>query len=73
MLRGLGLPDRRWTPGRDPKAVRELTARSAKLHAELLSRWDSLSEQYREALGEITSPEAWAKTFEDNPPVDVQR
>ena len=45
----------------------------AKLHAELLSRWDSLSEQYREALGEITSPEAWAKTFEDNPPVDVQR
>ena len=58
---------------RDPKAVRELTARSAKLHAELLSRWDSLSEQYREALGEITSPEAWAKTFEDNPPVDVQR
>ena len=58
---------------RDPKAVRELTARSAKLHAELLSRWDSLSEQYRAALGEITSPEAWAKTFEDNPPVDVQR
>ena len=55
------------------EAVRELTARSAKLHAELLSRWDSLSEQYREALGEITSPEAWAKTFEDNPPVDVQR
>ena len=51
---------------RDPAQVRELMAESVKLHAELLSRWDSLSEQYRAALPEITSVEAWARTFAEN-------
>ena len=41
---------------------------SVKLHAELLSRWDALSEQYRAALPEITSVDAWARTFAENGP-----
>ncbi|WP_407656942.1 glycosyltransferase [Kocuria soli] len=58
---------------RDPKAVRDLLARSAKLHTELLSRWDSLAKQYQDALPQITSPESWAKTFQTNPPVDPKK
>lgn len=58
---------------RDPQAVRELMVRSTRLHTELLSRWESLAKQYRQALGEITSPEAWAGTFEANPPADTNR
>lgn len=52
---------------RDPQAVRDLLARSTKLHAELFSKWESLSKQYREALPQITSADAWAQTFQDNP------
>jgi len=51
---------------RDPAQVRELMAESTRLHAELLSRWDELSEQYRAALPEITSVQAWARTFAEN-------
>lgn len=53
---------------RDPAQVRELMVESVKLHAELLSRWDALSEQYRAALPEITSVDAWARTFAENGP-----
>lgn len=53
---------------RDPAQVRELMVESVKLHAELLSRWDALSEQYRAALPEITSVDAWARTFAENSP-----
>ncbi|WP_203336861.1 glycosyltransferase [Nocardioides limicola] len=46
---------------------RELFAGSMKetmaIHKELASQWDALAERYREALSEITSPEAWEKTF----------
>lgn len=52
---------------RDPQAVRELLTRSARLHAELFSKWDSLAKRYREALPQITSVDAWAQTFQNNP------
>ena len=52
---------------RDPARVRSLTAESARAHAELAGRWESLAKSYREALPRITSPEEWRKTFERNP------
>ncbi|MGB0099659.1 MAG: glycosyltransferase family 2 protein, partial [Nocardioides sp.] len=33
------------------------------VHRRLNAEWDDLAERYREALPEITSPEAWEKTF----------
>ena len=48
---------------RDPKQLREMMAESAKLHAALLKNWSKLSAQYKAALTEITSIEAWEKTF----------
>lgn len=53
---------------RDPAQVRELMTESIKLHAELFAQWESLSKQYRAALPDITSPEAWARTFAENGP-----
>ncbi|MDN5571056.1 MAG: glycosyltransferase [Propionibacteriaceae bacterium] len=52
---------------RDPAQVRSLTVESARLHAELARRWESLARDYRAALPAITSPEAWAETFARNP------
>lgn len=49
---------------RDPREFRRLVRQSRRLHRELKRRWPELSRQYREALPEITSPEAWRRTFE---------
>ncbi|MHA7262556.1 glycosyltransferase [Arthrobacter sp. TMN-37] len=49
---------------RDNEQFRSMLARSMALHQKLLSRWDELSEEYRDALPEFTSPEAWSKTFD---------
>ena len=49
---------------RDPKKLRTMMAESARLHAAVLKDWQRLSEQYKAALGEITSISAWEKTFE---------
>jgi galactofuranosylgalactofuranosylrhamnosyl-N-acetylglucosaminyl-diphospho-decaprenol beta-1,5/1,6-galactofuranosyltransferase len=49
---------------RDPRTFRRLVRQSRRLHRELKRRWPELSKQYREALPEITSPEAWRRTFE---------
>ncbi len=51
---------------RDPSQVRQLTAESLRIHAELFRRWESLAKRYQQALPSITSPEEWAKTFERN-------
>jgi galactofuranosylgalactofuranosylrhamnosyl-N-acetylglucosaminyl-diphospho-decaprenol beta-1,5/1,6-galactofuranosyltransferase len=51
---------------RDPKKVRKMLAEGMRLHADLFSQWNKLRAQYREALGEITSMEAWEKTFAAN-------
>jgi galactofuranosylgalactofuranosylrhamnosyl-N-acetylglucosaminyl-diphospho-decaprenol beta-1,5/1,6-galactofuranosyltransferase len=49
---------------RDPEKFRELVGQTAHLHERLLREWPRLAAEYRAALGSITSPEAWEKTFE---------
>lgn len=49
---------------RDPKMMRKLLAESLATYGEVLRNWQSLKKQYREALPEITSFEAWKKTFD---------
>ncbi|WP_125609621.1 glycosyltransferase [Specibacter cremeus] len=48
---------------RDPRQLRLMLAESARLHAALLRDWHKLSAQYKDALGRITSFEAWEQTF----------
>lgn len=57
---------------RDPKLARRFLAESAAVHAELLRKWPRLREEYRRALPEITSMEAWRRTFEAHSQVDGQ-
>jgi galactofuranosylgalactofuranosylrhamnosyl-N-acetylglucosaminyl-diphospho-decaprenol beta-1,5/1,6-galactofuranosyltransferase len=49
---------------RDPQQFRSLLQRSLKIHAQLLREWPTLREQYRNSVGQFTSPEQWRKTFE---------
>ena len=48
---------------RDPAQFRDQMSRSAALHARLYREWPELARRYRQALPEITSPEAWKPTF----------
>ena len=48
---------------RDPAHYRDLLKQTMAIHAELRREWPRLAEEYRAALGDITSPEAWEKTF----------
>jgi galactofuranosylgalactofuranosylrhamnosyl-N-acetylglucosaminyl-diphospho-decaprenol beta-1,5/1,6-galactofuranosyltransferase len=48
---------------RDPQHYRDLLKRTIEIHRRFHREWPELARQYREALGEITSPEAWEKTF----------
>jgi galactofuranosylgalactofuranosylrhamnosyl-N-acetylglucosaminyl-diphospho-decaprenol beta-1,5/1,6-galactofuranosyltransferase len=48
---------------RDPARFRDLMRRTLALHERFRRDWASLSAEYRAALGEITSPEAWEQTF----------
>ncbi|GAA5229697.1 glycosyltransferase [Arthrobacter cryoconiti] len=49
---------------RDPKLLRSMLVESAQLHARLVREWDGLATRYRSAVAEITSMEAWKKTFD---------
>ena len=49
---------------RDPEKFRDLMKRTAEIHARFQREWPRLAAEYRAALGDITSPEAWEKTFE---------
>ncbi len=49
---------------RDPERFRDLMKRTAEIHARFQREWPRLAAEYRGALGDITSPEAWEKTFE---------
>ena len=42
---------------------KDLLKRTLQMHAHLHREWPRLAREYRAALGEITSPEAWEKTF----------
>ena len=48
---------------RDPVKFRELVRETAQLHERLTREWPRLAQEYRDALGEITSPERWEETF----------
>ena len=48
---------------RDPAHYRDLLKRTTEMHLRLHREWPRLAAEYRAALGEITSPEAWEKTF----------
>ena len=48
---------------RDPARFRELLARSIVLHRRLRREWDELQDEYQARVGEVVSPEAWARTF----------
>ncbi|MGH3879203.1 MAG: glycosyltransferase [Actinophytocola sp.] len=49
---------------RDPKLFRELSARAAQNYRRLATEWPRLVEQYKAALPELSSVEAWRKYFE---------
>ena len=51
---------------RDPKKLKSMLTEATMLHAKLFREWDSLAEQYRRAVAEISSIDAWKKTFEAN-------
>ncbi|MCD6638344.1 MAG: glycosyltransferase [Nocardioides sp.] len=48
---------------RQPEQYRDLLKRTIAIHRRFHNEWPRLAQEYREALGEITSPEAWDKTF----------
>ncbi|WP_248582889.1 glycosyltransferase [Nocardioides sp. InS609-2] len=49
---------------RDSAHFRELVKKTIEIHERFRREWPRLAEEYRAALGDITSPEAWDKTFE---------
>jgi len=48
---------------RDPALYRDLLRRTIDIHRRFHAEWPALARTYRDALPEITSPEAWDKTF----------
>ncbi|MCU1515405.1 MAG: glycosyltransferase family 2 protein [Pseudarthrobacter sp.] len=49
---------------RDPKKLRSMLTEATRLHVQLFREWDRLAEQYRSAVAEVSSMEAWKKTFD---------
>ena len=56
---------------RDPERFRDLLRRTTELHERLYREWPRLAELYREKLPEITSPEAWDRTFAETSEPDT--
>jgi galactofuranosylgalactofuranosylrhamnosyl-N-acetylglucosaminyl-diphospho-decaprenol beta-1,5/1,6-galactofuranosyltransferase len=48
---------------RDPAQFRDLMRRTLALHNTFRREWDRLAAEYRGALADIASPEAWDETF----------
>jgi galactofuranosylgalactofuranosylrhamnosyl-N-acetylglucosaminyl-diphospho-decaprenol beta-1,5/1,6-galactofuranosyltransferase len=48
---------------RDREKFKDLMKKTVAVHKELATNWDELAERYRAALGDITSPGTWEKTF----------
>jgi galactofuranosylgalactofuranosylrhamnosyl-N-acetylglucosaminyl-diphospho-decaprenol beta-1,5/1,6-galactofuranosyltransferase len=48
---------------RDRERFNAIMRHSVSLHQALLARWGSLAQEYRAAVPEVTSPEAWAGTW----------
>ena len=49
---------------RDPDKFRDLLKRTLEIHQQLHREWPQLAERYRSELGNVTSPETWAETFD---------
>ena len=50
---------------RDRRKFRAMLLDSLRLHRRLQREWPRLAERYRAAGVELTSPEAWSRTFEE--------
>jgi galactofuranosylgalactofuranosylrhamnosyl-N-acetylglucosaminyl-diphospho-decaprenol beta-1,5/1,6-galactofuranosyltransferase len=48
---------------REPDQFRDLLRRTLEIHERLYREWPTLSRRYRDALGDVTSPERWEPTF----------
>jgi galactofuranosylgalactofuranosylrhamnosyl-N-acetylglucosaminyl-diphospho-decaprenol beta-1,5/1,6-galactofuranosyltransferase len=48
---------------RDPEHYKELLRKTVAIHAQLHREWPRLAAEYRAALADITSPEAWEETL----------
>jgi galactofuranosylgalactofuranosylrhamnosyl-N-acetylglucosaminyl-diphospho-decaprenol beta-1,5/1,6-galactofuranosyltransferase len=48
---------------RDPEYFRAMLRKTLEIHHRFRREWPRLAAEYRAALGEITSPEAWEETF----------
>jgi galactofuranosylgalactofuranosylrhamnosyl-N-acetylglucosaminyl-diphospho-decaprenol beta-1,5/1,6-galactofuranosyltransferase len=48
---------------RDRERFNDIMRRSVLLHQQLLTRWNSLAAEYRQAVSEITGPDAWSGTW----------
>jgi galactofuranosylgalactofuranosylrhamnosyl-N-acetylglucosaminyl-diphospho-decaprenol beta-1,5/1,6-galactofuranosyltransferase len=48
---------------REPAHFRDLLKRTIEIHQRFRREWPRLAAEYRAALGDITSPEAWEETF----------
>ncbi len=53
-----------WFYKRDNVRFRVDLRRCLHLYSELVTHWDRLAEEYRAALTDVTSPEAWSSVFE---------
>ena len=51
---------------RDPKKLKAMLTETTRLHLQVYREWDQLARQYRSAVAEISSFDAWKKTFEAN-------
>jgi galactofuranosylgalactofuranosylrhamnosyl-N-acetylglucosaminyl-diphospho-decaprenol beta-1,5/1,6-galactofuranosyltransferase len=51
---------------RQPEQFKDLLKRNLEVHERFYRDWQVLAKTYRDALGEITSPEVWEKTFADS-------
>ena len=48
---------------RDRQRAGEIMRRSIAVHEQLLTRWNGLAAQYRAAVQDVTSPQAWFETW----------
>jgi len=48
---------------RDPERFRDLLRRTLEIHERFRKEWPRLAAEYRAALSDITSPEAWDETL----------
>jgi len=48
---------------RDPERFRDLMRRTLEIHERFYREWPRLAQEYRDTLPQVTSPEAWEKTF----------